>query len=540
MNRTTLSLIGAVTALAAVTGVAATTAPGAESTAARPAAERLPVERSTLVCPQPSASELAETRYTAFTPEGEDAADAPGGEDAAAHLLPAEEKETGVPEDGSGEKSGDTKDDEKGDQKDDQKDDGKDGDDGGTKDGGGDDQAPDPVLPLKKPGTPVTATTGDSGAPALTGSADGPFAPGWTVQQTTTISAGTGRGLHGLSCSAPDTDFWFPGASTAEERQDYVHLTNPDHTNAVVDLELYGKEGALPGETGEGITVPARSTVPVLLSTLTEEPVTNVTVHAVARSGRVAAQVQAADEKLGGDWLPPAAVPRSTAVLPGIPADAASVRLAVHATGDRDADLRVRLATPTGEITPAGQETLHVKAGMTAAVDLKDLTRGEAGSLVLSPAEGDSGAPVVAAARVTRGADGEQETAFIPSTAPVERRATAAGDGSGGATLSLLASGEAAKVRVTASAGSEGGDPVSKTYELKAGTTRAVEPPQPEGGKGSHALTVERLSGGEVYAARTLEQKEDGVPFFTVQTLPDDRGTVEVPDAEQDLSVLSE
>jgi hypothetical protein len=37
-----------------------------------------------------------------------------------------------------------------------------------------------------------------------------------------------------------------------------------------------------------------------------------------------------------------------------------------------------------------------------------------------------------------------------------------------------------------------------------------------------------------------LEIPEDGIPMFTVQTLPDDRGTVAVPEAEQDLSVLDD
>lgn len=510
MNRTTLTLAGAATALAAVTGVAALTAPGA-SPGGTPAAERLPVERSTLVCPQPSTSELAETSYTAFTPGGN--AEGEGG----AELLPAAEKDTG----------GGTKDDADEKEK-----------DGGN--GSGEGRQADPVLPMKEPGKPVTDTTSLSDAPALTGSADGPFAPGWTVQQTTTVSVGAGRGLHGTACSAPDTDFWFAGSSTAEDRQDYVHLTNPDDTAAVVDLELYGKEGAIKSESGEGLTVPPHATVPVLLSTLTTEAAANVTVHAVVRAGRVAAQMQAVDQKLGGDWLPPAAVPRPRVVLPGIPADATSVRLAVHAPGDHDADLQVRLATPSGKITPAGYETLHVKAGMTSAVDLKDLTQGEAGSLVLSPSDSGGETPVVAAVRVTRGEGSEKETAFIPSTSAVEKRATAADNQAKGSTLSLVAPGAAAKVRVTASAGSEGGSPVSRTYTVKAGTTRALGPPRPKGGKGTYAVTVERLSGGELYAARTLAREEDGVPMFTVQTLPDDRGTVAVPEAGQDLSVLTE
>ncbi|MEU7313950.1 DUF5719 family protein [Streptomyces sp. NPDC007083] len=547
MNRTVLS-VGAVTvALAAVTGVAALTAPeeAASSAESLGTAARKPVERSTLVCPSPSTSDVAETAYEAFTPKG-----GPGKKGGAA-LYPAERADPQDPADG---KDGKGDSDGKSGSESDSGESGKDSnseDDKGSEEGaGGEDTAEKgngkPFLSLSSPGTPVAAETDDPEAPALTGTADGPFAPGWTVQQTTTVAAGAGRGLQGTSCSVPDTSFWFPGASTAEGRQDYVHLTNPDSTPAVVDLELYGKEGEEKAEqagqgSGEGITVPPHATVPVLLSTLTPEPVTNVTLHVVVRSGRVGAQIQSSDRKLGGDWLAPAADPGPGQVLPGIPEDATAVRLSVLAPGGADADLKVQLAGKSGRISPAGHESLHVKAGMVTTVDLKGLIKGEAGSLVLSPAEDGEDAPdVVAAARVLRGKGSKQETAFVPATVPVQKRATAAGNTARGTTLALAAPEGGAKVRVTASPGSGGGSPKSTTVTLKAHTTKAFTPPRPAEGKGGYAVTVERLSGGPVYASRTLEREQSGVSGFTVQTLPDDRSTVAVPESAQDLSVLND
>lgn len=70
MNRTTLSLIAAATALAAVTGFASLSAPDGEGPATAQA-PRLPVERSSLLCPAPSVSDIAETTYTSFTPHGD-------------------------------------------------------------------------------------------------------------------------------------------------------------------------------------------------------------------------------------------------------------------------------------------------------------------------------------------------------------------------------------------------------------------------------------------------------------------------------------
>ncbi|PWI07585.1 hypothetical protein DIZ27_26600 [Streptomyces sp. NWU339] len=531
MNRTTLSLIAGATALAAVTGFAVLSAPDptAAEDGVEAAAAHLPVERTSLLCPTPSTSDLAETTYTSFTPvtkgaEGEGRAE----------LRSAVEGRSAAEDakDGEGEKDAD----------------GEETAEDGEKDADGEkvtdgektektEKAEKPVLEPKEPGKPVVADVSGGEGPALVGTAEGRLAPGWTVQQTTEVAAGTGRGLQGVNCAPPDTEFWFPGASTALERTDYVHLTNPDDSAAVVDIEVYGEDGALETEAGEGITVQPHSAEPVLLSTLTDEQQTNVTVHVIVRSGRIGAAVQALDATLGGDWLAASADPAGSLVLPGIPEDAIAVRLVAFSPGGVDADLKVRLASPSGLITPAGNETVHVKGGRTTAVELGDVMRGEAGSLVLTPT--DRSVPVVAAVRVLRGKDGNQESAFVPAARPVGLRATAAGNTAKGSTLAVTAPEGAAKVKVTASAGSEGGDPVSETYTIKAGTTQHIELPAPDGVKGTYALTIEPESDGTpVYASRTLAVTDDGLPAFTVQTLPDDRGLVAVPKAEENLSVL--
>ncbi|MFJ3903433.1 DUF5719 family protein [Streptomyces sp. NPDC090025] len=512
LKRTTLSLIAVATVLAAVTGVAAVTAPDGTAGPAAAAPARLPVERSSLLCPAPSTSEVAETAYTSYTPDGSRTGTKAGTgtgartdeqSTAKAELRPAGTAAT--PGDTPAKKPKQAK-------------------------------APATVT---KPGTPVGAEADGPSVPALVGSANGVLAPGWTVQQTTVVSAGGARGLLGVSCTPPDTDFWFPGASTAKHRQDYVHLTNPDDTAAVADIELYGPAGALKSQLTEGIPVPAHSSVPVLLSTLTSEAAQqDLAVHVSTRSGRVGAVVGTADEQAGSDWLPASADPSANVVLPGIPADATSVRLVAYAPGDADADLKVQLVTPTGAIVPAGAGSVHVKSGMTTAVDLPDLTRGEPGSLRLTPSDPKKPTPVVAALRVVRGKGEKQEVAFIPAAPAIEGRATVADNRAKGTVLALTAPAGGAEVRVTASAGTQGGTPVTKTVTLKPGTTTSIPAPAPEGLKGSYALTVEHVSGGPVHAARMLEVPDDGIPMFTIQTFADDRGTVQVPKAKQDLRVL--
>jgi hypothetical protein len=510
VKSTSLSLIAGTVALAAVTGFAGLTAPGDGSTPEAKAATRLPVERSSLLCPAPGLSDLAETTYTSFTPAGG------GGEAGTAELK----QSTSTVADNTTDEDGNT----------------------GKKDKEDKAKADSekPVVSLKEPGKPATADASGADAPALVGTATGGLAPGWTTQQTTTVEAGGGRGLLGVNCTSPDTDFWFPAASTAKSREDYVHLTNPDDTAAVADIELYGPDGTLESDVGEGITVPARSSVPVLISTLTSEVAEDVTVHVTTRTGRVGAAIRTADEETGSDWLAASADPKGTLVLPGIPADATSVRLVAFAPGDDDADLKVQLLGKNGAISPVGHEELHVKSRMTASVDLKDITRGEAGSLLLTPAQAGKDTPVVAALQVVRGKGDGQEVAYIPATGPVGAQATAADNRAEGSTLSLTAPSATATVKVTASAGSGGGEQTVKTYTVKGGTTLAVTPPVPSGLKGSYALTVETESGGPVHAARTLALPQDGIEMFTVQTLPDDGATVEVPEVVQDLSLLDD
>jgi hypothetical protein len=483
VSRSTLSFFGVTAALAAISGIAVLTGAGGPAAAPTAAERRLPVERSTLTCPAPSDSGFASTRYTSFTPKGPGSA-AGGG---SAKLFPAADADSGAK--------------------------------AGAK----------PVAPLDRPGKPVTATRDNNRASAVIGTADGALAPGWTVQQTTVIGAGPERGVLGASCTAPDSEFWFPGVSTSVGRHDYVHLVNPDDTAAVVDLELHDTKGSLDTETGNGITVPPRSGTAVLLSTLTTERTDDLTLHVSARTGRVGAQVEDTGGTAGGDWLAPAADPAGSLVMPGIPADATDVRLVTYATGDDDADLGLRLLTPSGPITPAGHETVHVKSGMTTSVDLGPLSQGEPGSLVLSPSDTDGAAPVVAALRVTRGKGRNQESAYIPATAPVGDKATAADNRAKGSVLCLAAVGGAATARVSTS------DGTTKTVSLKAGTTTAV----PLTGEGTYAATVQKISGAALYASRTLALPQDGVPMFTIQTLPDDKATVAVPATSQDLSILN-
>ncbi|MFJ9697669.1 DUF5719 family protein [Kitasatospora sp. NPDC101183] len=525
-TRTTQSLLAAAVVLAAVFGIAEVRPPAAPAKADAVAPTTAQVERTAAVCPQPFQGLTGSTTLTAYSPPGTGSATGGAGwiSDAAAPAAPAATPgaaatpaataPTGTPAPTAS---------------------------GAPAAAPGKNAPPaDARLTLAKPGTPVSAPAANGDAAPGTGAvATGALAPGFTVTQTTVVTEQRGQGMSGLTCTPAGTSFWFAGASTAGDRVDYVSLVNTEATAAVVDLKLYGDKGLIDNDAANGLTVAPGSSQSILLSTLTKGAVNDLAVHAVVRSGRVGAALHAADGGKGTDWIPASADPAPTQVMPGLPADTSSARLVVWAPPEDDADLKIQLSGKNGWFTPAGNESIHVKAGQVAAVDLGKVTRDEVAGLRLSPSDDKHPTPIVAGLRVDRtGASGKSDAAWLTGTAPVGARATVADNRPGASTLFLTSTGDAATVKVTASAGSGGGTPATKDVQVPAGGTVAIPAPEPAGGNGAFALTVETTSGGPVVAARMLAIPAKDVPMFTVQALRDDRSTVKVPQAAQDPGVV--
>ncbi|MFB6890503.1 DUF5719 family protein [Kitasatospora sp. NPDC056327] len=527
--RTTRSLLAAAVVLAAVYGIAAARPPAAPAGTGGATATSAQVERTTAVCPQPLQGLTGSTTLTAYTPPG--AGEATGGagwlSDAAAPAAPPATASPGTPAPSSAPTAPAAT---------------------GTPAApaaapvADKDTAPtDARLTLARPGTPVTAPAANGDiAPGTGAVATGALAPGFTVTQTTTVTEQRGQGLSGITCTPSGTSFWFAGASTAEGRNDYLSLVNAESAAAVVDIKLYGDKGLIENDATNGITVAPGSSQSVLLPTVSKGQVADLAVHVVVRSGRVGAALHAADGSKGADWVPASADPAPTQVLPGLPADTTGARLIVWAPPEDDADLKIELSGKNGWFTPAGNETIHVKAGMTAAVDLGRITRDEVAGLRVSPTDDKHPTPVVAGLRIDRAAaNGKSDAAWLAGTVPVGTRATVADNRGGGvSTLFLTSTGEAATVKVTASAGTGGGTAVTKEVQLPAGGTVALPAPEPGGLNGGYALTVETVSGGPVAAARMLAIPTKDVPMFTVQALRDDRSSVKVPRASQDPGVV--
>lgn len=520
-SRTGLSLLAAAGVLVLVFGVAEARPPAPPAGPAAGAALTAQVERTAVVCPQPMQGLTGTTSITAFTPGA--GGSAAGGSGTVTDVVPA----TPVAPASSGAPSGSPAP--------------APSPAASQSAGQGAGQPTNARVTLAKPGVPVSvqAANGDS-APGTSAVATGAFAPGFTVTQTTAVTDARGTGISGVTCQPDGTDFWFAGAGAAGSRADYVDLTNVGAASAVVDIKLYGDQGEVDSDAASGIAVPPGGSQAILLSTLTNNTsVSDLGVEVVARSGRVSAALHASDGSSGADWLPAETAPAPTQVLAGLPADLSALRLIVMAPGSDDADLKIQLSGPNGWFTPAGHESIHIKAGMVNAVDLGQITRGEVSALRLTPSDPANATPVVAGLRVDRASNGKSDSAWLGASGPIGKRASIADVRGGGAsTIYLTATGDAANVRVTASASTGGGTPTTKDVQVPAGGTVSLQSPEPSGGNGIFGVSLETLSGGPVVAARMLAVNTNNVPMFTIQALSDDHSNVVVPHADQDPGVL--
>lgn len=484
ISRTTQSLLAAVGVLALAVGIAEVHPPTGQA-AAPGVTVRTPVQHSSLVCPPPLQSLTGSTVYSLAVPGAQ-----AGGAASGTAVL-------------------------------------------GALPGTGTATAPAPLAKQTAVGGASTAkaATGDKAA-ALLATADGSAAPGFTVQQTTT---GPGNALSGTSCTAPATDFWFAGADSAKGSSDYVELTNAEATAADVDLQIFGPSGEIDSPAAHNISVPAAGTSSLLLSSLLSPGNDNValTVHVLVRSGRVGAALHADTGSTGADWIP-ATVSGSSAVIPGLPGDISGGQLTVFVPDGIDADLKVQLASTNGWITPAGHETVHAKSGMVTVVDLGALTHGAPAAMRLTPSDPKQAVPFVAGVSVQRGkGKSARDVAYLPAASPIGQRATVAGNSATDTTLLLTATDGAAVVKVS-EIGTDG-TPTTQSVSVQAGATVAVTP---KGPAGTYAVTVEPVSGGPVYAARMISRTVGSVPAFTIQQMPDDHSTVQIPRAVQNDSIL--
>jgi hypothetical protein len=230
--------------------------------------------------------------------------------------------------------------------------------------------------------------------PTIAVRANGSVAASVVADQVTETATGRSRGLSGVRCESPATDWWFAGADGRVGITDTLTLSNPATTAAIVSITLWGANGPLSTSRLQSIRVSAMSVVRIQVAAIAPD-IPTVALHVHATSGAVTAALT--DHRASGlrsdgaDFIPPTLAPARSMVVSGFAPGEGSRLLILADPGPLAATVGLRLVTSTGTFTPAGINQVVVPAGHTRLVTLDRSLKGTTGAVELA-----SDQPVVA------------------------------------------------------------------------------------------------------------------------------------------------
>ncbi len=255
----------------------------------------------------------------------------------------------------------------------------------------------DAITPLGQDRATVTGTT------VLTGQVTPSVISGGPQLMGGTAVADTNRGAF-VPCATPRSQgtILVPGTAGTD-----LLVVNPDASEAIVDLTLYGPDGEVVALGARGIAVGPRSSRIVALSVLAPD-VGPIGVEYRASRGRVT--VVARTDTPGVLDAATASAPGTRHWLPGIPQGATVATVLLSNPGTERATVEVTAHGTSLAYQPEGGTGISVPARSTLAVALATSLAGEATGLSITSdvdvavalstgAEGDPAfsAPVVAA-----------------------------------------------------------------------------------------------------------------------------------------------
>jgi Family of unknown function (DUF5719) len=364
--------------------------------------------------------------------------------------------------------------------------------------------------------------------------AEGVMATGGSAAVLEMAQSGEQAGLMAAPCQPPTTTHWFPGVGSNGSETTELILTNPDDTQAEVDLRFFGRRGRVAVPGSPNITVEGRASRTISLSSLVQAD-GPLTVAARTSSGRVAAVARKVrSNKLaaaGADWQLSAISPATRVVIPAIPDGDGPRRLVVSNPGTSRATVSVSALGLQGEYAPAGAESLDLAPESTAELDLTAGLAGEPGAIKLISDQPVTGTVVSTGQRESA----QDDLAVSSAAAPLVR------DG-----VSPIATTEATDSDLVLSNGTNVDTPVSfevfnysgvslrKADVLLAANstaTRRLNSPSP-------SYVVVRVSPGSgIYGGVRLAQPEGDIAGLTIIQLTSPDLASRAPTVIQDLGV---
>jgi len=364
--------------------------------------------------------------------------------------------------------------------------------------------APPVTVAVAGAATTVAAPGGDGAGTSV--SATGRMAAGFEAEQADS----SGMGL--VSCSHPSSDMWFVGSG---EPDVWMYLTNSGTAEASVDVTILTDTGQQSG-LADAITVAPDQVVAENVSPYVHGAQA-VALHVQTSSGQIAASVWEGASAGNGAWLPQAAAPSTTVVIPGLTVASSSSRLFVTVPGAANAKVKVVAYTPSGASIQfdSDSQPVQASAAATTPVTLSSLGASAAGL------ELTSNVPIVAGVLVPGAGIG----AYTASAAPVTDQGVVAGNpASRGLTVGLLltapGSAATASVSVIDSDGTVTSPATLQNVTVAAGHTLAVAVPRPSGRDAFAIVLTPRSGSGPLYATRVVTSGSGGLTAEVTSLLP--------------------
>jgi hypothetical protein len=389
---------------------------------------------------------------------------------------------------------------------------------------------------MTKPGGAIRVLASRSDTPPSVVRGAAALAPGLTADVLTVSYRSQDRGLASVSCVEPSAETWFVGGVSAIGRRSTLYLSNAEISPATLDIDVYDAKGLVAGAAGRGVVVPAAKTRRITLDALAPGA-GRVAVRVRVASGRISAALRDVQRNglrpQGSDYVPIAAPPARSVVVPGLPGGRGSRDLTILVPGGNDATVNVEILTREGSFVPQGIDVVQVAAGSIKTVDLTQALSGEAASVRLTSDE-----PITAGALYRR-----NERATFPEFAWTAATPALVGTGVVGSSITgsgwsagimIAAPREAAVVSVRS--GAPGGPLKEQRVTIPAGTVQLV------GLGGSRtfarrgALIVPEEGSGPVHVARIQQFSESTGVASTILPVWSSRVLVSVPETAPDLS----
>jgi len=362
-------------------------------------------------------------------------------------------------------------------------------------------------VTVSAPGTVATVAAASGGSAVA---ATGQMAEGFEAEQ----ADASGTGL--VSCTHPGSDMWFVGSGqSAGAARIWLYLMNTGRVTASADITILTDTGEQSGLSSAITVLPGQSVKENIAPLVTGSQA--LALHVQANTGQVAASVWEGSSSGSGAWLPQAAAPSTTQVIPGLTVASSSAKLFVVVPGTTDAQLRVVAYTPAGAVNQFPGNPVDASAGAATPLALNSLGASASGLKLTA------NVPVVAGVLVPGSGIGS----FTTGASPVAEQGVVAGNpASRGVTVGLLLTAPAAAAQASVSVISADGTvtkpATDQAVTVAAGHTLALTVPRPAGStRQAFAIVLTPVAGsGPLYAVRVVTSGAGGLSAPTVSLLP--------------------